>query len=360
MTDSFSSLLLEWQQSLRGFKFSAVLIVLTMSSGAMPAAILPSDRQIVWAAGVPGGIPTFPVAINVKNPPYNAAGNGATDDTAAIQNAIDACPVGQAVYLPPGTYSISNTLNISHRIALRGAGIGQTVLRYSGTAGIVMIQMHNGGNIGNAVPVTSGSSKGSASVTVSDSSPFSVGTYVCLRQLNPSFVSVSGDNGTITWASRNDNTRAMSQLNKIAAISGNALRLERPCYVDMPNSPELKPVQLMEGGGVEEMTLNRTNQASGSDGQNVNFNSVANGWIKDVESINTGRAHFRLTICFRCEIRGCTANSANSAFEHDGDHAYGCFNFDWNSDNLVENNIATGCRHSIIFEGGGERCRDRL
>lgn len=44
---------------------------------------------------------------NIKQPPYNAKGDNSTDDFAAIQHAInDACDVGGAVYLPPGTYNI--------------------------------------------------------------------------------------------------------------------------------------------------------------------------------------------------------------------------------------------------------------
>ena len=48
----------------------------------------------------------------VTDSPYNAAGNGSTDDTAAIQSAINACAAagGGQVYFPPGTYLISGPL----------------------------------------------------------------------------------------------------------------------------------------------------------------------------------------------------------------------------------------------------------
>lgn len=48
---------------------------------------------------------------NVKAPPYNAVGDGVTDDTAAIQAAMnDAGPLGATVLFPPATYLISSPL----------------------------------------------------------------------------------------------------------------------------------------------------------------------------------------------------------------------------------------------------------
>jgi hypothetical protein len=49
--------------------------------------------------------------INVKNAPYNAVGNGTTDDTAALQAAIiESMRSRRLVYLPNGTYLVSDTL----------------------------------------------------------------------------------------------------------------------------------------------------------------------------------------------------------------------------------------------------------
>lgn len=72
---------------------------------------------------------------------YGAAGDGATDDTAAIQAAIDcsgaAAPsngqgyYGGSVYLPAGTYLVTRPLSVvnTRGIHLYGAGAG-TVIRY--------------------------------------------------------------------------------------------------------------------------------------------------------------------------------------------------------------------------------------
>lgn len=67
--------------------------------------------------------------VNVKEAPYNARGNGTTDDTAAIQAALDSLPVtGGIVYLPPGKYEISSTLLITQdNTTLIGSGAGNRI-----------------------------------------------------------------------------------------------------------------------------------------------------------------------------------------------------------------------------------------
>lgn len=58
---------------------------------------------------------------------YGAEGDGQSDDTHAIQAAIDARPTGGTVILPAGTYLVSSTVSLRSDITLQGAP-GQTVL----------------------------------------------------------------------------------------------------------------------------------------------------------------------------------------------------------------------------------------
>ncbi|MFJ9982575.1 glycosyl hydrolase family 28-related protein [Streptomyces globisporus] len=51
---------------------------------------------------------------------YGAAGDNATDDTAAIQAALTACPMGGIVYLPAGAYRTSAPLTIPPAVTLMG------------------------------------------------------------------------------------------------------------------------------------------------------------------------------------------------------------------------------------------------
>jgi hypothetical protein len=79
-------------------------------------------------------------SFNVKNPPYNAAGNGVTDDTAAIRAAIAAASVkGGEIMVPAGTYLVSGTLAVtSPGVTLVGEGPGASVLRTNQTTGDVV------------------------------------------------------------------------------------------------------------------------------------------------------------------------------------------------------------------------------
>jgi hypothetical protein len=61
-------------------------------------------------------------AVNVREVPYNAAGDGRTDDTDALQRAVDAADV---VLLPKGYYRVSRTLRL--RAGTRLVGVGQHI-----------------------------------------------------------------------------------------------------------------------------------------------------------------------------------------------------------------------------------------
>jgi hypothetical protein len=69
--------------------------------------------------------------INVRD--FGAAGNGSTDDTSAIQQAIDSVlGTGGTIYLPKGIYKISSQLNLRNGVTILGDGEESTFINQTG------------------------------------------------------------------------------------------------------------------------------------------------------------------------------------------------------------------------------------
>jgi len=82
----------------------------------------------------PVSMPTKGGWLNVKNPPYNATGNGVTDDSVAIRSCIaDAITRHENVWVPPGNYLVTQDITSTipgdlglHDVTIQGAGMWYT------------------------------------------------------------------------------------------------------------------------------------------------------------------------------------------------------------------------------------------
>jgi hypothetical protein len=74
-------------------------------------------------------IPDYKKGVNVVD--FGAKGDGVNDDTKAFKRAIAACKPGYAVFIPKGTYRLTDTLQIQKsRISLKGADRKKTILHF--------------------------------------------------------------------------------------------------------------------------------------------------------------------------------------------------------------------------------------
>jgi hypothetical protein len=326
-------------------------------AAAWAADIIPADRRIDWAAGIPGGIPnsTSWTVINVKNSPYNAVGDGVHDDTSNIQSAINAAGPNTVVYIPSGTYRVTAALTINynnpkHHVVIRGNGPSNTKLKYTGTGarGIINVQNVEAGWADN---LTGGYTKGSTSLTVTDSTRYNIGDFILIDQLNdPTFVDLGGE----YYHSRAGGNRVMGQIVKVTAKSGNNVTINRPLYFTFKGSQTPQAYgdydrnTLSSYIGVENLYLETA--SSDLDVNGISFIRGIYCWAKNVEVNKTGQFHVHLWLAHGCEVRDSYLHHGNS---YDSGHAYGVMIESQSTDNLVENNIIYYVRHGVSIESGG-------
>ncbi|WP_208403100.1 glycosyl hydrolase family 28-related protein [Paenibacillus sp. BK720] len=97
-------------------------------SGGLPTDLI---SRHVWAGGEKFTAFDQAGVINVKDAPYNAQGDGTTDDTAAIQSALN---TGGKVFLPKGKYIISSSLILKSTSQLFGVSKTASVIAVSPTS----------------------------------------------------------------------------------------------------------------------------------------------------------------------------------------------------------------------------------
>ena len=225
--------------------YSSITVnALTTNTTSTP--IIPPNRTINWSmVGIPGGIPSVTtVCANVKDPPYNAIGNGIANDTGAIIKAINACPNGTVVYIPAGTYTIVGGwegvgILINKSIVLRGAGPDKTHIILGSNRSRIYMGVVPG--LLKVVNWTGGYQKGDANIIVQNTIGMSVGQLVQLDELNdPSFMidtkgTEDGEpcsrNGT-TFNAANNYSRCAYQIDAIKSINTatNTITLDTPLY----------------------------------------------------------------------------------------------------------------------------------
>jgi hypothetical protein len=261
---------------------SPLLTGLALLVWAVPSAaeILPADRippAGTWgSAGVEGGIPPrTTICADVTTPPYDADPTGATSAVAAIQAAIDDCSNGEVVWVPAGTYLIDDRLSLRTPITLRGAGAA-TVFRVTGNTAVEI-----GGlgpwpppkaNAGYFMEVTGGATRGSTTVTVSDTSEIDVGKMIAIDE---------ADDPALVWTKNDSVGRYRSSMHMVEAKTATSVTFRPPLPIDYTHTPHLaRYPDLVSDAGVESIKLVGTGSEPG---QFINIWSAWNVWVYDCE-----------------------------------------------------------------------------
>lgn len=246
------------------------------------SAIIPPDRLPppgTWeSAGVEGGIPARDtVCADVTQAPYNADPTGSASAVAAIQAAIDACPDGQVVFVPEGTYKIDGLIQLSRPITLRGAGPGTVLRAETGDKAALAIGTLTPwpppkANPGYNTPITGGAARGSTTVSVADTAAIEVGKMIMVDE---------EDDPDLVWTKVDAPGRYRASMHMVEAKTATDVTFRPPLPIDFTRAPQLAWFpDLARDVGVERITFIGSGAAPG---RFIDIFSAWNAWVYDCE-----------------------------------------------------------------------------
>jgi hypothetical protein len=242
-------------------------------------------------------------------------------------------------------------------VALRGSGPDKTILRYGDGANIISLgRTYLSASQVALVPILSGSTKGSQQIVLQSAAGISTGTYLTITQTNPMdadghpLVETSGYGGC-SYCGHDMPSRAMAQIDRVTAVSGNTITLERPLYFDYTSSPQAYKLTMVENAGLENLRLQPTaSSGTGVVYKNINLESCAHCWVHGVESdMAVDRSNVYLSDVYGSEISN---DYLDDGYTHTSGETYAIFVEFRGSENRIENNIIRKARHSMIMSGG--------
>jgi hypothetical protein len=340
-----------------------------------------------------GGIPNRTTICSTISPL-----GGGQDDTVDIQNAIEACPLGQVVMLAAGIFTIAEGkfVQIDRGITLRGVGPGRTILQRTDGAKLnsyipgasaspmIIVGPTEFGNTQTATVLTADAAAGAYSIEVASTAGFSVGQVVLLDEASgagwqPDIEGLgqvwASSDYRVVWQKHNppqlniddfgpgqypytpgslgcafsNCDRATAEMHQISAISGKTITFDSPVTISYRVSHQAQlhyfQMPVVENAGVEDMTLEY-----GDDG-NLQFLWTAYSWAKNVESTLWLDDGVDLNYSFRDQIEGMYIH--NTVWPVPGGGGYAISSSNGSSENLIENSISLQVNKVIVERASG-------
>ena len=364
------------------------------ASGQVDTSIVPYEGRTTWAPGVQSGIPArTTVCATLKASEF---GNGRQEASAAIQAAINSCPLGRTVALSAGTFLMNHYVLLNKGITLRGAGPGQTKLvktngakpndyRPEDASPNVVVGPNRWPKVDNTTSVNlmADALKGQNVVEVTSAAGFAPGQFVLLdeddysaatwtplpnrlgakinatilatdrvvfQQHNPSEPGVDDPfPGSLSWFSRPG--RPLSEIKEVVAVSGNRITFSTPVHITYTTS---KIAQLTRYTGehahVRDAGLEALTVSGGGDG-NIRIEAAAYSWVKDVEDTLWLGEAIGVNHSFRVEIRDSFIH--DGVWSYPGGGGYGISLAADTSEVLIENNIVNKVNKVMVVRSSG-------
>lgn len=331
---------------------------------------------------------------DVSQSPYNADPTGATDSTAAIQQAIDDAgnAGGGVVYLPAGTYTISPIgsgaiLRITQSgVVIRGDGPGQTFLlntayQMRGRRVIHAFAPSSASWTSNntpSVPLANDLMGPTREIPVLDTSIFEVGDNVIIR--NTITEDWIDEHNEPNWSGFTSSLSGIAYARTIQAID----HQNNVLIVDIPTRYALKirdgarvhrAIRPLSEIGLEDFSIGNVQHPATSGWGNedytvqgraaydvhgtylVEFQRVENSWMRRIHSFrppqNSLNAHMLSNGVRLAHARLITLESVHmqrAQYGGGGGNGY-MFRMSGASDNLLVNCLSSNNRHGFVFSG---------
>lgn len=242
------------------------------------------------------------------------------------------------VLLDSGTYFFSKPIQIPANTKLIGKGAQSTHLIFDLKGSGHLIQIL-GKTATQKLTITSNALRGETAIQVASNTSLAAGDWIKIGENNDELI-------TSDWAKG-----SAHQIVQIRKIQGNvllladALRLnlntEKQAYVILVN-----PINNIELGGFHLVRRDKT------DGQTANIflSNAAHVVIKNIQSDSCNFAHIQIEESTHISINGCYIKSA---FDYGGGgKGYGIALQFGTGNCLIENNIFSKLRHSVLLQAG--------
>lgn len=276
---------------------------------------------------------------------HGAVPDDGASDSAAFSAAVRAAvqidgPV--TIRLSVGEYTLTETLNLTDGITLKGEGPeSKVVVDFSGEGGPGISA--KGKIAGGWVSLSETPARGATTVTVGDGSRFKPGDIIEIEQTNDESFYIR-DEWRVDWGQG-----ATGEMNRVVSENGRTLTLEAPINADYNQDlgPRIRKIDAVERVGLEDLSLFRADDGYGT---TVRFELGADVWLDRVTSERTSRAHIGMNQIFRCRVTDSTIHDASDF--GDGGRAYGISLARHTTGCLVTNNTLYDLRHAIIVQLG--------
>jgi hypothetical protein len=285
--------------------------------------------------------------------------NGDSDCGPEIEAMLSWCATNSpnsVVMLETGTYPIETQIDFNeiNDISLRGQGSSNTILTAGTGLGNYVFYFEDDDWFftGNAdVPISSGNSKGSTTITTSSAHGLSSGDYVLVDQTNEA----NWDAGSCTWCDRGSGSRLKGQVVKVTSIGSSTEFTFTPPLYDTYDTAEDASVVLQadynENISIESLKIDNS---SHNTGRPIASYGLYNAVFYDIEidglEYSSASASFYMRATSFVTFRNIYVHDAES---QQTDNGYGiCLGYAC-SNNLIENNIFKGMVIGPVIEGNG-------